>query len=267
MDHPLVKIPRATTLNFVMISISIGILSSLGLLFPHLVYPDAELRSTFMPNDFVNLVVGLPVLLVPLWLARRDRLSGGLLLPGALFFVVYSFIPYVWALFPSITALPYALLVIFSGILIFQILKGLDWTALKGCLQGRVRERFAGSVLIILALLILGRNVGVLLGSSPIAKTELAVLAADFAIVPFWFGGGLSLWKRDGFVYGAGLGLLYQSSMLYLALVVLMVAQPFLTGKSFPAADILVIAGMGIICLVPFLMFVRGVERKELPTH
>jgi len=263
MDRPLVDIPRTTTLNIVLISISIGILSVLGLFFPHLLYPGAELRSTFMPNDFVNLVVGLPVLLVPLWLARRARLSGLLLLPGALFFVVYSFIPYAWALFPSITALPYALLVVFCGILIVQMFKRMDWTALKDRLQGRIRERFAGSVLIVLALLIFGRNVGVLLGSSPIAKTELAVLAADFTIIPFWFGGGLSLWKHAGFGYGAGLGLLYQFSMLYLALVVLMVAQPFLTGKAFPVSDILVIAGMGMICLVPFMMFMRGVEQKE----
>lgn len=262
MNRSLVNISRNITLGIVLITLSMGFLSVLGLFFPHFVYPNAELLSTFVPNDLVNLVVGLPVLLAPLYLARRARLSGLLLLPGALFFIIYSFIPYAWALIPSLTALPYALLVVFCEILIVQLFKGMDWAALKNRLQGRVPERFAGGVLIVLALLILGRNLGVLLSPSPIAKTELAVLIADFVIIPFWFGGGLSLWKRGGFGYAAGLGLLYQSSMLYLALVVLMVAQPFLTGKSFPAADILVIAGMGIICLVPMFLFLRGVERN-----
>ena len=54
-----------------------------------------------MPNDLVNLLVGLPFLLGVLWLAWRGRLLGRLCWPGALLFVTYNAIAYVYALPPG----------------------------------------------------------------------------------------------------------------------------------------------------------------------
>jgi hypothetical protein len=58
-------------------------LSLVGLLFPMAMYPYEELRQSFVANDVVNLLIGLPALLGALWLLRCGKLPGLLGLPPA----------------------------------------------------------------------------------------------------------------------------------------------------------------------------------------
>lgn len=85
------------TLTLVIAGLTTG-LSLAGLLFPMSMYPTDELRLSFIANDVINLVIGLPVLLGTLWLARRGQLPGLLGLPGALFYVTYNAIAYAAAM-------------------------------------------------------------------------------------------------------------------------------------------------------------------------
>ena len=48
----------------------------------------------FLAQDAYNLVVGLPILLASLWLARRGSFIGLLLWPGALFYMLYTYALY-----------------------------------------------------------------------------------------------------------------------------------------------------------------------------
>ncbi len=80
------------------VALLVGALSLAGLLLQETVYPSVELRQSFVANDLVTLLVGLPGLLAALWLAWRGRLIGLLFWPGVLFFVVYNAIAYVFAL-------------------------------------------------------------------------------------------------------------------------------------------------------------------------
>jgi hypothetical protein len=54
-----------------------------GLLYRTTIYPTGELVLSFVPSDAFNLIAGLPLLLVSIWLARRARLIGLLCWPGA----------------------------------------------------------------------------------------------------------------------------------------------------------------------------------------
>jgi len=69
-----------------------------GLMYRTTIYPTDELLRTFVSNDVVNLFIGLPILLGSMWLARRGQLLGLLCWPGALFFVLYNYIVYVFAM-------------------------------------------------------------------------------------------------------------------------------------------------------------------------
>ena len=53
------------------IAILMAATSIAGLLYPTLIYPADELLQSFMPNDVVNLFIGLPILLGSMWMARR----------------------------------------------------------------------------------------------------------------------------------------------------------------------------------------------------
>ena len=52
------------------------LLSIAGLLRPSRLYPTEALLQSCMPNDVINLVIGLPILLGSMWLARRGKLIG-----------------------------------------------------------------------------------------------------------------------------------------------------------------------------------------------
>ena len=57
----------------------------------------------------------------------------------------------------------------------------------------------------------------------------------------------------------AGLGLRFQTSMLFVGLIVLLLPQPWLTAAPFALVDVLVVLVLGLIYFVPFGLFVRGV--------
>ena len=72
-----------------MTTVSLG-----GLLVPTFFYPTIELIQTFVPNDVVNLLLGLPILLGSMWLTRHGKLIGLLFWPGALWYIVYNYIAF-----------------------------------------------------------------------------------------------------------------------------------------------------------------------------
>lgn len=247
------------------VALLMAVLSLAGLLFQEAVYPSEDLKQSFVANDVVNLLIGLPILLVSLWLARR-KLIGLLFWLGALFFVVYNAIAYVFALpLGWAFALNLALLALAVYTLI-GLMSSIDAASVQGRLAGAAPDRLAGGVLIGLGVLFLLREVGVLAGAissdTLLPRTELAVLVADTMIIPAWIVGGALLWRRQALGYVAGAGLLLQASMLFVGLIVFLLLQPVLTDAPFAVADVAVVFVMGLVCFVPFVLFTRGLVRS-----
>jgi hypothetical protein len=127
------------------------------------VYPTDELLQAFLPNDVVNLVIGLPVLLGSMWSARRGRLSGLLCWPGALLFMAYNYISYVFAMPPSLIFLFYLLTAAASIYTLIGLTSRIDGKAVKRQLEGAVPEKLAGGVLAGFGLLFVLRVIGVVI--------------------------------------------------------------------------------------------------------
>jgi hypothetical protein len=101
--------------------------------------------------------------------------------------------------------------------------------------------------------------VNAIISGDLIARAELAVSISDFLITPAWIVVGILLWRRKEPGYVAGLGMLFQGSMLFIALIAFLLLQPFLANAPFAIADIVVIFTMGLTCFIPFVLFLRGV--------
>ena len=248
-----------------LIAILMTVVSITGLQFRTSIYPTDELIQTFVPNDVVNLFIGLPILLGSMYLAWRGKLIGLLCWTGALFFVYYNYTAYVFAM-PLNWAFPlHLVLVTLSAYSLVALVALIDGKIVQQRLSGAVPERFAGGALAGLGLLFLLRVIGVMVGAlasgMPLAETELAVNIADFLTTPAWVIGGILLWKRKEFGYVTGLGLLFQGSMLFVALIIFLLLQPLLTNAPFAIADVIVIFAMGLICFIPFVLFARGVGK------
>ena len=59
--------------------------------------------------------------------------------------------------------------------------------------------------------------------------------------------GGMLLWRRKALGFVAGTGLLFQTSMLFVGLIAILILQPMLTGVDFSLIDVLVVTIMGMV--------------------
>ena len=252
----------AIYVSSVIVAILMTLASIVGLVYRANIYPTEELIQTFVPNDVVNLFIGLPILLGSMWLTRRGKLIGPLFWMGALFFVFYNYIGYVFAIPLGWTFMLHLSLTVLSVYTFICLLLSIDDENVHEKLNGAVPEKFAGGVLIGLGLLFILWVIGVLAGAivngTDIPRPELAVNIADFFITPAWVIGGIQLWRHKTFGYVTGLGLLFQGSMLFIALIAFLLLQPLLTSAPFAIVDVLVVFVMGLICFIPFGLFVRG---------
>jgi hypothetical protein len=240
-----------------------ALVSAAGLLFPSAVYPTEEFRNAFVPNDVVNLAVGLPILLGSLWLAARGRPAGLLLWPGALLYTLYNFLVYFLCMPLNAAFVAYLALVTAGGYTLIRLVSSIDGKAVQDRLAGAVPERLCGGVLAGLGGLFFLRTIGVLaeaIGSgTPLAPPELTLNVSDFVISPAWIIGGLQLWRRRPLGYVGGLGLLFSLAMLFIGLIFIFLLEPFLTASAFRWVDTIVILGMGMVVFAPLGLFLRGV--------
>jgi hypothetical protein len=237
-----------------------------GLLYPARLYPTEELRQSFVFNDVVNLFIGLPILLGSMWLARRGRLIGLLFWPGALFYVLYNAVVYAFGLPLNVAFLLSLLLLTLSAYTMIGLVASIDGKAVRQRLSGAVPERIAAGALAGLGALFFLRVIGVLVqalvSKTPMAEAERALHVADLVIAPALVVGGVLLWRREPLGYVAGMGLLFQTSMLFIGLIALLLLQPLLTAAPFLPVDTIVVFAMGLVCFVPFALFLRGVASQ-----
>jgi hypothetical protein len=250
-----------------LVSIFIGILvlvaSTCSLLNPAKIYPTEAMHQMFFANDVVNLVIGLPLLLGSLWLSWRGKLLGLLFWPGALMYVLYNYIAYLFSTPLSWVYLIYMVLVsacVYTLIGLFTII---DMENVSARLSGSVPEKLSGGVILVLGtfnfLRVLFMIVSALIDQSSIVTTDLSVLIADFLLSPAWIIGGVLLLRRKALGYVSGLALLFQTSMLFIGLIAFLLLQPLLSDAPFDIFNILVVFLMGLICFVPLGMYIRKI--------
>ncbi len=249
------------------IAVLMALVSLAGLLFPNRLYPTTELRSSFLANEVVNLLIGLPILLLSMWRARRGHLDGLLLWPGALLYVLYNYIAYAIGMPLSWLSLVYSALVLLSGYAILDLLRKLDQDALQRQLGAYRLIKLSGWILTILGSLFLLRAVGMLVMTQMnqflMPMTEVGVLIADMILSSLWIAGGILLIMRKPLGISGGLGLLFSASALFIALILFLLLGPVLTGMPLNPSDILVVTAMGMTCFIPFYFYLRAVLSTE----
>jgi len=234
-----------------------------GLLLPSSIYTTDELIQSYLTNDVVNLVIGLPALLSSIWLSRRKNLAGLLLWPGALLYVLYNYIAYIFGMPFRWVTLIYLALVLLSAYLLFALLKCIDGKAVQNKLAGVVYEKLCGWILILFGVAFTLRAIGMIAAAGMegnlLPASEISVLIADMALSILWTAGGVMLLRRMPLGYTSGLGLLFSGSTLFIGLIIFLLLQPIFTDTPFAFTDLVVVAVMGLVCFIPFGLFMRGV--------
>lgn len=251
-----------------LIAILTGIASIAGLLYPETLYASHAVRQSSVANDVITLLVGLPILFITMWLAWRGKLVGLLLWPGALLYGLYNYTAYLFST-PFAGMFPlYLLIVTLSLYTIIMLVASIDAAAVKQQLAGNVPERLAGGVLafmgIAFAILAMSTLIGASFDQNRQPASELAVFVADFLVTGAWIIGGLLLWRKQPLGYVGGAGLLFNATMLFIGIIGIVILQAIMNELPFPLADVLTLLVMGSICIIPFILFVRGVLELQV---
>jgi len=238
-----------------------------GMFLQDMAYPTQELLDSFLPTDVAVLFIGVPMMLASLWLVHRGRLVGLLLWPGALVFVLYNYLTYVLAMPLNIAFLLHLALFLLSVYTLPGLLTAIDHQAVLDILADAVPARLSGGIVAVMGLLFFLRAfiglIASVAGSTSMPGTEIALNATDALISPAWVVCGVMLWRRKPFGTVCGLGILFQASMLFIGLIILLFLQPTLTGAPLAVTDIVVVFVMGLISFIPFGLYIRGVVQRE----
>ena len=249
------------------IALFVALVSIISILFKDSFYLTENLIQTFVPNDIVNLIIGLPFLLISLWLTKKGKIIGLLCWPGALFYILYIYFLYVLSVPFNILFLPY--LVIFSLTIytLIGVIASIDQNAIKEHLSATIPAKVLGGILIGLSVLVIIRQIVLiiiaLLGNSTISPQELALWIDDFTIgSPAMLIGGYFLCKKKALGYTIGAGLFIAYGLLSLGLIPFLVIQSHLKNTAIDLFGIVILLIMTMICIIPFVFFVRAANKE-----
>jgi hypothetical protein len=264
-------VTRSLTLAYassLLIALLMAITSTAGLLYGTTLYPTEEMLLLKLPTDLFTLVVGLPLLLTSMWLARRGNLLGLLCWPGVLLYVLYIYVAYAIGVPFDVLFLAYVALVALSAYTLIGLVASIDAAAVGQQLTGAVPARIAGGILAGLAILFTLINLSEILAAltspAPDYLLTFPVWIADCTVAaPAWLVGGLLLWQRKGLGYVAGTGLLLLGSMLFVGVILTLAFPLFYTASPIDVPAIVFILAMGLVCFVPLALLVRGIVKSE----
>jgi hypothetical protein len=217
-------------------------------------------------QDLFGLVVGVPLLLGTMWLARRGSPVGLLLLPGMLFYALYWYVIYLVGAPFGVLFLAYVSLVTLSAYATIAVVSAMDGEAVRQRLAGTVPARIVGGILVVLALLTFGQDAtGALLTAladgAPVNPAARHVWISDLALgAPATLVGGALLWQRRPLGYVAGAGLLLSYGLTPVGLAVSMALRSLLTGSLLDVPTVIALLVFALVSFTPLAFFFRGVE-------
>jgi hypothetical protein len=247
-------------LNTLILAVLLTAVSLAGILFPDKIYQSRELQVAFVPNDLLNLCVGLPMILGSLFLTKRKKLIGLLSYPGALFYLSYVYGTYLLGLPFQVLFLPYLLLLTLSIYTLIGLTLSIDSQQVREMLGGRVPIKTSGAIVFALACLLLIYQCYQMLHAAGNAHEVDQMMTAQWT-VDFLLASppalivGMCMIRGRPLGYSMGMALLLVFSILFLGLIPIMVLQ----GHLGDALDIVAVAGSSLICIVPLILFAKGI--------
>jgi hypothetical protein len=263
---------RLAYLVSLVIAVLVAVASVAGLVFgsaePYGIVP--RLVQVSRGGDATNIVVGLPVLLGSIWLARRGSLIGLLLWPGALFYVLYTYALYLLGAPFNPLFLAYVGLVTLSAYTTIGIVASIDGEAVRQRLRF-APARIVGGALVGLAVLAYAALTSLVIatlaspsGVDPLLRPQWIV---DYTVgTPVLLIGGVLLWRRARLGYVAAAGLLFLSGVNGVAFAVSGVLGALITAARIDAAVIAVHLVLSAISFALLGFFVYGAVRHQRRT-
>jgi hypothetical protein len=230
------------------------------------IYTTDDLAQAFIANDIVNLAIGVPVLILAIYLIKKQNLVGLLLWPGALFYILYNYLVYVLSLPFSIAFIFNTLIILLSLLVLIRFLTKINREAVKAQIGMDIPNKWISASMILMGvaffLMAASKILQFIFGQLQLTTPEIALNISDMTFSLVWVGCGISFWRRRSLGYLTSLGLLYQLSMLFLGLIVVFLIQPLIFNSPLATFDLIILALMSLIAVIPFWLFLKALKSR-----
>lgn len=236
-----------------------------GILFPEIIYKTSILTESLRPNDFLNIVLGVPLLSVVLFNLTGKKIHTLLQLTGGLLYIFYNYIAYIFLIPFSYASLFYYAIValcIYTGAGILLTLKN---NPVDIHLSGKSYSRAAGIILLLFGTIFTIRAgiliIGHFLGDEPDLSVQTAVAIADILISPLWVLTGILIIMKKLSGYLLSTGVLIQGVFLFAGLLFFFILQNILGYKDFPVADFTAVFLMFLVFTIPAALHGKAIHK------
>lgn len=227
-----------------------------------------SITAQMMGQDLVTLLIGIPILLLSLYLISKDSLRGNLLWMGTIFYFLYSYTSMSFATSYNQLFLIYVVLFSISLYTLVYGLISLDAKTIKKSISPGITIKLAGVFLIIsgamLALMWLKMIIDSLLtGTAPTAMetyTTLVIQAMDIGVIfPVTLIAGALILKGKEWGYALVSIILIKASLLGTA-ILSMIFFMVQSGVSVELGQILFFAAVTIAGIIISVAFYKKIE-------
>jgi hypothetical protein len=227
-----------------------------------------------IPQDMVTLLIGIPLLLVGLWLYRQGRLLGHLLLAGTLAYFLYTYTSMAFGTAFNQLFLVYVALFSLSLFAFILAMVSVDVATLPAHFGDRLPRRWIAGFLIFggafLLLAWLGRIIPAQLsGATPFGlatSTTLFIQVLDLGvIVPSMFLAAILLLQRRPFGYLLAAVMMIKFMTMGLALVAMIIGQ-WLAGVPMATAEVVIFCGLAVVGLAMTAILLRSLRETGTQT-
>lgn len=254
-------------ISSVFIALLIAAIGIMELFMMDTLYPGPELRLRFYPNTIINLALALPVLLLSLILVGIKKPIGLIIWSGSLFFILYQYLTLLLSMPFGISFPLYLMVFCLSLYSLIGLMSAIQSEQLSSALSGIIPARTFGSILFGLGSIVLARQAGLFIShlkaSTAATQSDIALWISDCMISPALIILGVMLWQKKAFAYvGAG-SVFFGFGLLSLGVIPVFMMQEKMKGASAGPVDISVLAVFALLCLVPFMYFVKGTKQID----
>lgn len=240
-------------------------------------HESVQMASQAIAQDVVTLFLGIPLLLVSLYLARKGLLKGRLLLTGTLGYFLYTYVSYSFLSMYNSFFLLYVFLMSASLFAFILAMMSFDIQTLPKYFNEKLPVTFIGSFLLVVsfvfAFMWLGKIVPSLMKDTPPVGLEhyttLVIQAMDLGfVIPASILAGIWLMKRKPFGFLLASVMIIKEITLLTALSAMVVFQ-MLAGIKGLSVMLAIVILFNLIVIYCMYLFTKNIKERAIkgPSH
>jgi hypothetical protein len=234
-------------------------------------HDSVSIAAQGISQDVVTLVLGLPLLLLSLLLARRGLLKGRLLLTGTVGYFLYAYTSYAFLSMYNPLFLIYVLLMSSSLFCFILCMLAIDTEQLKDAFQPQLPVKFIGGFQLFIAftllLLWLAKIIPSLTtGASPAGLdhyTTLVIQALDLGImVPVAILSGVLLMRKKSLGYLLSSVVIIKGITMLTAITAMLIGQ-HLAGIPLGIGEIIAFPAFILVMVICLILLLRNINENR----